>query len=209
MPLALLSLRLLLAKDVIDAVRDGTYRSYTLAADGKATTRPNYSSLDDSFLPFGQVTSYGYSQRTYGPPPPPPPTTQLHGAELRDALAHVHGRLLAPSANRSLPAMLADDRHLGPSAVACVEADGNGGVADASRGVRRLAGRRRPRRRRAAQPEMVAAAAFLALVNTETHPRLALSTRLGDLPGCRRATSSPAPPWRRRSRCGREASTIG
>ena len=129
LPLALLAVRLL-AKDVIDAVRDGTYRSYTLAADGKATTRPNYSSLDDSFLPYGQVTSYGYSQRTYGPPPPPPPTTQLHGAELRDALARVHGRLLAPSANRSLPAMLADDRHLGPSAVACVEADGDGGVAE-------------------------------------------------------------------------------
>ena len=31
------SLSAFLAKDVIDAVRDGTYRSYTVAADGKAT----------------------------------------------------------------------------------------------------------------------------------------------------------------------------
>ena len=187
LPLALLSLRLLLAKDVIDAVRDGTYRSYTLAADGKATTRPNYSSLDDSFLPFGQVTSYGYSQRTYGPPPPPPPTTQLHGAELRDALARVHGRLLAPSANRSLPAMLADDRHLGPSAVACVEADGDGGVADAFSGAFGgwPAGGDRAGVGLRSLSKMVAAAAFLALVNTNDHPRLALSTRLGDIfPEC-------------------------
>ena len=159
------------------------------------------------------MTSYGYSQRTYGPPPPPPPTTQLHGAELRDALARVHGRLLAPSANRSLPAMLADDRHLGPSAVACVEADGDGGVADAFSGAFGgwPAGGDRAGVGLRSLSKMSAAAAFLALVDTK--PTRGSRCRRGwatsSQSARRRATSSPAPPWRRRSRCGRKASTTG
>ena len=169
-------------------------------------TRPTIRA-STTFLPHGQVTPYGYSQRLW----PAAAATADRAAPRRrpDArrasTAACSRRALSAACRRCSPTTAT-----WPSAVACVERTATAASPTPSR-ARSEAGR-------PAATARASAAAFedggrrrVPRARVPNHPRLALSTRLGDIfpEARRRATSSPAPPWRRRSRCGRKASTTG